>query len=197
MIGNAGVLAEPHLAGAAIAESLAATGGHLGRQAGEGGGVELRDHQPLVAGKTAALDMLWHDHLPGTGSGHRQHRLLQPHAPAAASDMEHDGLIDGGQLKVGQQVFQHKGGGLERPKTLAERPREQPLHTGAGVEQHGPAPLLACLPQRLGQISTLGGCHLDHPLAVIGHAAAEPLNALRHYHPAARLLEEGLHHVRQ
>jgi hypothetical protein len=111
--------------------------------------------------------------------------------------MEHHSLIDGGQLKVGQQVFQHKGGGLEHPKALAERPREQSLHAGAGVEQHGPAPLLACLPQRLGQLKTLGGSHLDHPLAVIGHAAAEPLYALRHYHPATRFIEERLHHVRQ
>lgn len=191
MIGNAGVLAEPHFAGAAIAESLPAIAGDLGGQAGERGGVEFRGHQPLVAGKAAALDMLRHNYLAGAGAGQRQHRLPQPHAPAAAGDMEHHCLIDGGQLKVRQQVFQYKGRGLEHPQVLAERPRQQPLHTGAGVEQHGPAPLLACLPQRLGQLSTLGGSHLDHPLAVIGHAAAEPVNPRRHYDPAACLLEQG------
>ncbi|MNR11688.1 hypothetical protein D3C85_1279990 [compost metagenome] len=135
--------------------------------------------------------MLRDDHLAGAGAGQRQHLLPQTHAPAAAGDMEHDGLINGGQLKVGQQVFEHKGGGFKHPKALAERPREQPLHAGAGVEQHGPAPLLACLPQGLGQISTLGFRHLTHPLAVIGHAAAEPLDALRHYHPATRFIEQG------
>lgn len=31
VIGNAGVLAEPHLAGAAVAKALTAIGGHLGR----------------------------------------------------------------------------------------------------------------------------------------------------------------------
>ncbi len=190
MIGNAGVLAEPHFAGAAVAESLTAIGGYLGGQAGERGSVELRGHQPLVAGKAAALDMLRHDHLPGTGAGHHQHLIPQPHAPAAAGDMEHHCLIEGGQLKVGQQVFQHKGRGLEHPKALAERPRQQSLHTGAGVEQHGPAPLLACLPQGLGQLTALGGSHLDHPLAVIGHAAAEPLNSSRHDDPAARFIEK-------
>lgn len=133
MIGNAGVLAEPHFAGTAIAESLTAIPGHLSGQAGECGGVELRGHQPLVAGKAAALDMLRHDHHAGASAGHRQHLIPQPHAPAAAGDMEHHSLIDGGQLKVGQQVFQHKSGGLEHPKALAERPREQPLHAGAGV----------------------------------------------------------------
>lgn len=191
MIGNAGVLAEPHFTGAAVAETLTAIVGNLGGQAGKRRGVELRGHQPLVAGKAAALDMLRHDHLAGAGAGYRQHGFPEPHAPTAAGDMEHDGLIDGGQLKVGQQVFQHKGGGLEHPKALAERPREQSLHAGAGIEQHGPAPLLACLPQRLGQLSTLGGSHLDHPLAVIGHAAAEPLNPRRHDDPAACLLEQG------
>ncbi|MNP70121.1 hypothetical protein D3C76_1663120 [compost metagenome] len=78
--------------------------------------------------------MLRHDHLAGAGSSHRQHLIPQHHAPAAAGDMEHHCLIDGGQLKVGQQVFEHKGGGLEHPKALAKRPREQSLHTGAGVE---------------------------------------------------------------
>ena len=197
MIGDAGVLAKPHFAGAAVAESLTAIPGDLGGQASERRGVELRGHQPLVAGKAAALDMLWHYHLAGTDAGHRQHLIAEPHAPAAAGDMEHDGLIDGGQLKVRQQVFQHKGGWLEHPQALAERSREQPLHAGAGVEQHGPASLLACLPQGLGQLSTLGLCHLAHPLAVIGHAAAEPLNARWHYDPATRFIEQGLHHVRQ
>jgi len=191
VVGDAGVLAEPHLAGAAVAESLTAIPGHLGGQAGKRRGVELRGHQALVACKAAALDMLWHDHLAGAGTGDAEHRLPQPHAPTTAGDMEHHCLIDRGQLKVGQQVFQHKGGGLEHPKAPAEHPREQSLHAGAGVEQHGPAALLACLPQGLGQLSTLGGSHLDHPLAVIGHAAAEPLNSRRHYDPAARLLEQG------
>ncbi|MNR50592.1 hypothetical protein D3C85_1701350 [compost metagenome] len=66
--------------------------------------------------------MLRHDHLTGTGAGHRQHLIPQPHTPAAAGDMEHHSLIDGGQFKVGQQVFQHKGGGFEHPQPLAERP---------------------------------------------------------------------------
>lgn len=134
MIGNAGVLAEPHFAGAAVAETLAAIAGDLGGQAGEGGGVELRGHQPLVTGKAAALDMLRHDHLAGAGAGQRQHLIAEPHAPAATGDMEHHCLIDGGQLKVGQQVFQHKGGGLKHPKALADLPREQPLYAGAGVK---------------------------------------------------------------
>ncbi|MNV27407.1 hypothetical protein D3C71_1185560 [compost metagenome] len=134
--------------------------------------------------------MLRHYHLPGAGTGDAEHRLPQPHAPAAAGDMEHHCLIDGGQLKVGQQVFQHKSGGLEYAQALAQCPREQPLHAGTGVEQHGPAAGFACLPQGLGQLTALGLCHLDHPLAVIGHAAAEPLNALRHDDPATRFIEE-------
>lgn len=75
MIRNAGVLAQPHLAGAAVAETLAAMAWYLRGQAGERGSVELRGHQPLVAGKAAALDMLWHDHLPGAGTGDAEHRL--------------------------------------------------------------------------------------------------------------------------
>lgn len=73
VIGNASVLAKPHFAGAAVAESLTAIPGHLGGQAGERGGVELRGHQPLVAGKAAALDMLRDYHLAGAGAGQRQH----------------------------------------------------------------------------------------------------------------------------
>lgn len=191
MIGNAGVLAEPHFTGTAIAKTLTAIPRHLGGQAGKRRGVELRGHQPFVAGKTAALDMLRHNHLAGTGAGDAEHRLPQPHAPAAAGDMEHHRLIYRYKVEMGQQVFQHKGSGLKHPQALAERPREQSLHAGAGIEQHGPTPLLACQPQGLGQLTALGLCHLTHPLAVIGHAAAEPLDALRHYDPATRLLEQG------
>ena len=69
VIGNAGVLAEPHFTGAAVAESLTAIPGDLSGQAGERGGVELRGHQPLVAGKAAALNMLRDYHLTGAGAG--------------------------------------------------------------------------------------------------------------------------------
>ncbi len=62
VIGDAGVLAEPHFTGAAIAESLTAIPGHLGGQAGECGGVEPGS-SALVAGKAAALDMLRDYHL--------------------------------------------------------------------------------------------------------------------------------------
>lgn len=82
---------------------MAAIDEYLSRQVGAHGGA------PGPAGKATALDMLRNYHLPDTGAGHRQHLLSQPHAPAAAGDMEHHGLFNRSQVEIGKQDFQQKG----------------------------------------------------------------------------------------
>ena len=162
MIGNAGVLAEPisqvRLLLKPWRQSLGTWAGRLARAAA------------LSSGSSAPLSPV----PQSRSTGYAQARSPRGHrrgpAPASYRRAPCAGcwviwsitVHRWGQLKVGQQVFQHKGGGSNTRRPLPISPRAAAVRRGWCQVTRANAPA-RLLPQGLGQLITLGLSDLCHP----------------------------------